>query len=486
MVLRLICIFVLCLLAVNVSATTYYVTKSGNDSNDGLDSIAANAWLTVQKACTTLANGDTVLIRSGVYDEESASTSWDASVNAGLRPTANNTTFKGFPGDALPEIRGSQTADSLRVGADIAGRDSTVFDSLRFVKGFRAGVFPGNSSRSIRIKNCEIDSCGGGSTDANNGGIWTHFNDRDDIIDLIVRGCTITNTWTSDAGTGGNVAAMQIYGCDSCRFTNNTMYESRYGIWLKNPFSNEGHDTAHHIQIDSNIIYDMSWTGMGIGGAQGTQHNVEVFGNTIYQGDTRNWAWAISIRDADLNDTTNDWHCDSIWIYNNTIDGDSVGGGITVKQAMFDKSSGIKHTRNINVFNNIIYRPKGGPTGNVELAIGNLSSSGGVNGTGALGAYYEDYNIISGGHADQFHWWDTLADNRWTLTEWRANTVWGDNDSLVDPLFVDTGANNYNVPDSSAAAVIFTTVNGRGLGYSGAHEPAAAAASRSKLKGWKQ
>jgi len=44
----------------------YYVSVSGNDSNDGsID----NPWKTIKKAAETLIEGDTVYLRSGVYRE---------------------------------------------------------------------------------------------------------------------------------------------------------------------------------------------------------------------------------------------------------------------------------------------------------------------------------------------------------------------------------------------------------------------------------
>jgi NedA-like, galactose-binding domain/Pel9A-like, right handed beta helix region len=48
------------------SGTTYYVAKTGNDSNPGS---AAQPFLTIQKAASVMVAGDTTLIESGVYRE---------------------------------------------------------------------------------------------------------------------------------------------------------------------------------------------------------------------------------------------------------------------------------------------------------------------------------------------------------------------------------------------------------------------------------
>jgi len=48
-------------------STTYYVSPTGNDSNDGLGIGDGNAWLTIGKANTVLTAGDTVEILAGTY-----------------------------------------------------------------------------------------------------------------------------------------------------------------------------------------------------------------------------------------------------------------------------------------------------------------------------------------------------------------------------------------------------------------------------------
>jgi len=50
-------------------ATTYYISPTGNDSNDGLGTGDDHAWLTITKANETLTAGDTVEILAGTYDE---------------------------------------------------------------------------------------------------------------------------------------------------------------------------------------------------------------------------------------------------------------------------------------------------------------------------------------------------------------------------------------------------------------------------------
>ena len=49
------------------SERAYYVSPSGNDSNPGTES---QPWKTLQKACNTLAPGDTVYVKAGQYNEK--------------------------------------------------------------------------------------------------------------------------------------------------------------------------------------------------------------------------------------------------------------------------------------------------------------------------------------------------------------------------------------------------------------------------------
>ena len=51
---------------VYASNNTYYVSKTGSDNNPGTQ---AQPWLTLQKAANTVVAGDTVFIRSGIYNE---------------------------------------------------------------------------------------------------------------------------------------------------------------------------------------------------------------------------------------------------------------------------------------------------------------------------------------------------------------------------------------------------------------------------------
>ena len=51
--------------ATSVSATTYYVGTTGNDSNPG--TARTNAWRTLQSAVNHVSPGDTIIVLAGTY-----------------------------------------------------------------------------------------------------------------------------------------------------------------------------------------------------------------------------------------------------------------------------------------------------------------------------------------------------------------------------------------------------------------------------------
>lgn len=57
----------ICGMAQPIMAATYYVAKTGADSNPGTEALP---WLTIQKAANTVVAGDTVQVRSGIYNEK--------------------------------------------------------------------------------------------------------------------------------------------------------------------------------------------------------------------------------------------------------------------------------------------------------------------------------------------------------------------------------------------------------------------------------
>jgi hypothetical protein len=74
------------LLAASAQAAQYFVRSDGSNSNLGTTNSSGGAWLTIQKAATTMVAGDTVTVQAGTYTEDITS---GASGNSSNRITFN-------------------------------------------------------------------------------------------------------------------------------------------------------------------------------------------------------------------------------------------------------------------------------------------------------------------------------------------------------------------------------------------------------------
>jgi len=83
---KLIMVILTVFLSIGVGAATYYVDVSGNDSNPGSES---QPFASIQHAANTIQAGDTVIVRSGTYDER-------VTVNTN-GSSGNKITFKAEP-----------------------------------------------------------------------------------------------------------------------------------------------------------------------------------------------------------------------------------------------------------------------------------------------------------------------------------------------------------------------------------------------------
>jgi parallel beta-helix repeat protein len=155
-----------------VNAATYYVRKTGNNSNSG--TTAAQAWLTIDRAANTVVAGDVVYVGAGTYNEEVTPNN-DGTAGNLIRYVADTT--GAFTGDAGTVLISSVTFQAFDIDTD---------DYLR-ITGFKmtggtARALRINGSAGIIIEDCEIYSSSGD-------GIYP--NDSTCTLDrCIVRNCT--------------------------------------------------------------------------------------------------------------------------------------------------------------------------------------------------------------------------------------------------------------------------------------------------------
>ncbi len=118
----------LMILALSSDAATYYVRTDGNNSNTGLANTSGGAWLTIQKAATTMTSGDSVQVQAGTYNERIAVTVSGASSNSWINFVGNGQVVcRGFDLTAVSYIR--------LIGFEITHTNATYSYGIRFISG---------------------------------------------------------------------------------------------------------------------------------------------------------------------------------------------------------------------------------------------------------------------------------------------------------------------------------------------------------------
>jgi hypothetical protein len=426
------------LLSPPVQAAKYYVKPTGNDANSGLSDNLA--WQHVQKGLATAVAGDTVLIRSGTYDENSPLGNWLGTVNHGFRPYNSGSAvggyivFKGYPGDPLPKILGrNTTADNGtepdgRMAASLNSRSYIVFDSLHFHYGWRG--IDANMTHYITIKNCVLDSMMG--TYDNNGG-FTSVNSAagTDVTNITIENCDISWVGKSGGWFSENASGIHLYASSNMIFRNNHLHHVTVGVNLK-----QGSATrSENVSIYGNTINDV-YIGVRLGGAGPFYNTVvrnNVFYNVVYQGTPgmgigvgtpANTGWPLSSVNSQ--------------VYNNTIDCGGVGAGVVSQMGNADS---------LFIFNNIIYNPM--RDGEYHLGIGFKNEGMTVS------HVYEDYNMFYG-RADHVYYawgWGTA----YTQAQWIALNLsnfyagYATRDVEANPSFTNYAGHDYNLQAGSPA-----------------------------------
>jgi len=342
------------------SGATFYVSKSGKDSNSG--SLTA-PWLTIQHAANSVSAGATVYVEAGVYNE---SVTFPASGTA-----SNYITLASYPG---------QTAviDGTGLGVTaIQGLINIVNQSYITVNGFEirnyttknatvtpAGIWVTGSGTGVQLLNNLVHNITtsseksgnafgiavygtsstpitnltisgnqvyslktGNSESVNVDGNVTYFSitnnivhDNDNIgIDAIgfegvgptgsdqarygeVSGNTVYNiSGINNAGEGNQYDADGLY-CDGCAyviFERNTIYKC--DLNMEAASEHKGHNSSY-VTIRNNVFYDANSVGVSIGGYAskvGGSDHVVVVNNTLYNNNTKNQGAEFQIQHND-------------------------------------------------------------------------------------------------------------------------------------------------------------------------------------------
>lgn len=215
--LRLLCILGAFLTgATAVRGTDFYVAPGGSNTNPGT---LAAPWRTIQKAANSLAPGDRVLVRAGVYPER-------VTINVSGSAAGGPVTFENFPGET-PVIDGSalippETSETAlilvknRSYVTIRGFEVRNYRSAS-VRSTPAGIFLRGACTHVEILNCQIhhivNTAGTPANPGNAFGIAVYGSALTPASDLLIDGNTLRGLKTGASESlaiNGNVTRFQV------------------------------------------------------------------------------------------------------------------------------------------------------------------------------------------------------------------------------------------------------------------------------------
>ncbi|MCK5160950.1 MAG: discoidin domain-containing protein, partial [Candidatus Aureabacteria bacterium] len=250
------------------AANTYYVSPSGDDTNDGLS--LGNSFLTIQKAADTSVAGDVIEVQPGTYNEDLLIGT------SGLEDAFITYCTNGEVIIDAQNLRGYCINLNGAMYVRIEGftcRNST-----------GPGIFLDNyANHNVVISNISHDNT------------ETGIKLNESSYNLVSNNTLYNNTAGSNAW-GYRVCGIYVFGYSSyCTITDNTVYDNRTGIWLESnssyctikknkSFSNNyggfiANGGSSYNNISNNLICNNNYFGMEFGYAG---NNCVVTGNTIY------------------------------------------------------------------------------------------------------------------------------------------------------------------------------------------------------------
>lgn len=427
-------ITVFTLIIQNIAQTNYFVSPSGNDNNSGLS--LNLSWQTIQKATNTLQAGDSVFIKSGVYNERIQIT------NSGNQN--NPITYIAFPGDT-PVIDGTGISLGWWGGLSDIEADYITIQGLKLINSDFAAIFVSNS-RNIIIKNNK-------TLHSKSSGIYVH-NSSNILAD---------NNLIRYSNNGKGQECISIVGVNNFEVTNNEVCNgvglyAGEGIVIK---TGENAEITHTGIVYGNYVHGLpDDVGIYIGAYAYGEHlyNIEIYNNIV----TTDIGIAVSSEQGGLTENIN--------IYNNIVYNNKAAG-IVITDWM-DENEGPK--KDIRILNNTVYN-----TGYYDS--NGLAHGGGIwiqnehpdsenfvikNNIVSLGANYQillntgatsvstiEYNLIHGFRGN---------DTRETKGSFYQES---------NPNFADTVTEDFHLLPSSAAIDNGTSVNAPSFDYDGISRP---------------
>jgi hypothetical protein len=345
--------------------STYYVSATGSDSNDGLGVGNDHAWLTINHAAQVATAGSTVYIEAGTYSGEITP------LNSGT--AGNPITYEPYNGGAVI------INDN---GLNLGGDGGVYMNGLSYI------VFGGNAlSNKITIENVD-NYCYGGVFVTNSSNItlqnlYVQDTDYAGILfgqstDIVVNNCELYHTNHQNGGEGLSLVGVNGFEIENCSI-HDPVDSARGGIDAKVGCSNGS--------IHNNTVYNASggyaiYVDGGYTSPVTNTSNINVYDNVCYN-EYAGLACSVETGDANLV---------NINFYNNIIYNCTHG---------FESDGGIgAEVLGVNIINNTFYGDGDGTSGGSDLFMlgGNINYNAIIKNniiddatSGMLAIKYNDY-----------------------------------------------------------------------------------------------
>lgn len=371
----------------SVDAAVYYVDKEhpqASDQNLGIDQEAP--WATLLKAAQVLEAGDTVLVKSGIYNTVMKGFTPDSGVDAVVKPQNSGEEgrpieFKAMEGETVVIEPGYDAQ-----GFFIAGKSYITIEGFEIRYGSGGIVVASGLGRmnGIRIVDNYIHHIG--APIANSSAI------RLDDVDSAYVGNNLVHNISNYGNENNNGMGVLSYNMLNVIFENNEFHTSDKGIYHKGPYltgdtgivirNNLIHDTVRALEFHNNEASDASQSGTKIYQNIFVNNETPIY-DTTYQSAHENVGFEI---------------------YNNTFYNT---GGLTIR--------GLSE---VSFFNNII----SGPTERTIQTVYQSHVFETPDIRKAPSFSFVDYNLYSGDFSARLGLYSGKEVNFYNLSEWQAVT----------------------------------------------------------------
>ena len=238
---------------VKAVGNVYYVRTDGSNSNTGLSNDSAHAWLTIQKAASTVVAGDTVNVVAGTY----TSTQLTFAVNGS---SGNPITFQNYNGGTVNIVITGGSFDAVQIGYGNTAAYTTI-------NGFNISAPTCNIDidiwgNNITIKNCTCTTC-----------LYSGIQAQSTASYITIDTCIITGTNTLPDDEMISFYGVNHYEIKNCLVYNSISIE-RVGIDSKNGCQNGS--------IHNNIVHDTEDCGIYVDAQGVTTAHIDIYDNLVY------------------------------------------------------------------------------------------------------------------------------------------------------------------------------------------------------------